>query len=135
MLKNKLSKELIMYVIMGVLTTVVNLIVFYLLISTGADYKVAVVVAWILSVLFAYITNKKYVFENKTSTMKAFLWEMGSFFFFRLLSLGLNMIVMIVMVDQMHLGEMFSQIVANVLIIIFNYVASKLVIFRKTGNQ
>ncbi|WP_239256219.1 GtrA family protein [Listeria ilorinensis] len=135
MFKNKLSKELIMYVIMGVLTTVVNLIVFYLLISTGADYKVAVVVAWILSVLFAYITNKKYVFENKTNTMKAFLWEMGSFFFFRLLSLGLNMIVMIVMVDQLHLGEMFSQIVANVLIIIFNYVASKLVIFRKTGNQ
>lgn len=132
-----LNKEVINYLIFGVLTTIVNIAVYYVMTwgKTGAletsEMLVANFVAWVAGVVFAYITNKLFVFESKTDTMKAFFKELGSFVWFRVLSLILDMVVMFVTVDVMKLNDKVMKIVSNVLVVIANYIFSKMFIFKK----
>ena len=91
----------------------------------------ATCVAWALSVLFAYVTNRRWVFESKENTRRGILREMGSFFLFRLLSGLMDVAIMYVCVDLLGWNSMIIKVLSNVLVIIVNYVASKLVIFRK----
>lgn len=123
-------KELIMYLIFGVLTTLVNIIVYY--VSTKIfliNYQISNVLAWILSVTFAFITNKLYVFESKTNDK--LLKETISFYSLRLFSLGIDILIMYIMVSILNINDMISKIVSNVVIIIINYITSKLITFRK----
>lgn len=123
-------KELIMYLIFGVLTTLVNIIVYY--VSTKIfliNYQISNVLAWILSVTFAFITNKLYVFESKNNDK--LLKETISFYSLRLFSLGIDILIMYIMVSILNINDMISKIVSNVAIIIINYITSKLITFRK----
>lgn len=128
----KKNKELINYLIMGVLTTGVNILTYYILTKTGVlNYQAATVVAWVVSVLFAYITNKKYVFASKTTNFKELRKEISSFFFFRVVSLFIDFAVMVVLVEIAHSDDFLAKIIANVIVVVFNYVASKQIIFKK----
>ncbi len=129
----KKNKEIINYIIMGVLTTGVNILSYYVLTETGvADYRIATVIAWAISVLFAYITNKKYVFASQTTGIKELLREVGSFFFFRILSLGIDFVMMVVLVELIAMDDLLAKIIANVVVIVFNYVVSKQIIFKNS---
>lgn len=125
-------REQLLYILFGGLTTLVNLLVYDLcarrlglstVLSTGA--------AWVLSVLFAYATNRRWVFESQARGPAAVLREMGSFFLCRLLSGLMDVAIMYVFVDLLHLNGMAVKLASNVLVIIVNYVASKLLIFRR----
>lgn len=126
-------KEQITYLIFGVLTTVVNIVVYY--ISTrmlNLGYKESILLSWLIAVLFAFVTNKFIVFKSKT---KHFIKEILYFYFFRILSLIIELLLMYTLVDLMKINDMTSKILVSVVIIAVNYIFSKVFIFKKeTGN-
>lgn len=129
-LKKIFNKEVILYLIFGVLTTIVDFIVFYISNKTlKIHYVIATCLAWIFAVLFAYLTNKIFVFsaiENKNNIFK----EIFYFFSLRLLSLVLSIIFMVVMIDFMFIPELISKILVNIFVVVANYFFSKLFIFK-----
>ena len=127
---NKL-KEIIWYGFFGVLTTLINIISFYLLDKTGMNVYVSNFFAWFISVLFAFITNKLFVFNSKSLNKKVLMKEMFSFFFFRILSLGIDMAGMYICISLMKVNKMLSKVIMNVIVIIANYIFSKVFIFKK----
>lgn len=134
----KKYEEIINYLIVGVLTTIVSLVVKWGLLFTILDPKnsvqlqVAVVISWIAAVMFAYITNRIFVFKSKS---KKILKEITSFFGARLLTLGLEMLIMWFFVTFLKLNSdlwvLIWTMVAQILVIIFNYIFSKLFVFKK----
>lgn len=124
-------KEIIWYGFFGVLTTLVNIISFYFLDKTGMNVYLNNFIAWFLSVLFAFITNKLYVFNSKSLDKKVVIKEICSFFFFRILSLGIDMAGMYICISLLNIGKMISKIIMNVIVIVANYIFSKIFIFKK----
>ncbi|ANK60639.1 GtrA family protein [Loigolactobacillus backii] len=119
------------YLFFGGLTTLINIIVFTTLNHfTGLNYQLANVIAWFLSVLFAYITNKRWVFNSKTNTNTALVRELGSFFFFRILSLLLDVSMMWLGISILKGNPLLVKVIDNIVIIAANYVFSKLFIFK-----
>lgn len=135
-------KEIINYLIFGVLTTVVSLATKYLLLFTILDasnalqLQIAVVVSWVVACLFAYITNRIWVFESKTTSI---IKEMAKFFMARLATLGMEMLIMFVFVTALGLNSdtwvVIWTLVSQVLIIIGNYVLSKLLVFKNEKKE
>lgn len=130
--KNK--KEIINYLIFGVLTTIISLLTYYLLTAFLLDAKkelelqIANIISWIISVLFAYITNRKYVFESKNKNK---LKEIRNFFTSRLLTLFEDMIIMYLGVSILKINDKFIKILSQIIVIVSNYILSKLFVFRK----
>jgi len=125
-------KDLIPYVIFGVLTTAVNVAVYALCARIfGLSTVVSTVIAWVAAVLFAYITNRKWVFHSKAEGAAAIVKEMASFFICRLLTGILDVGIMKLFVDILGFDDVIVKAASNVIVIILNYVASKLVIFKK----
>lgn len=121
-------KEIIMYLIFGVLTTVVNVVVYFVMADMlHIQYMISNVVAWFLSVLFAYITNRSYVFESKSQNI---IKEMISFFGARLATGAMDMAFMWIFVELHILPDFIAKVISNVFVIIANYVLSKLVVFK-----
>lgn len=128
-MKNK--KEMVNYLVFGVLTTAVNIVCFWILDKWfGMDYKIATTIAWVLSVVFAFVTNKLYVFNSQHSEVSAVLREFISFIFFRLLSYLLDLATMIILIEILKADSMVAKIIANIFVVIFNYFASKYFIFK-----
>lgn len=152
-----LSYEMLTYLFFGVMTTVVNLIVFFVsdkILGNGSiiDFTlfsnnfritfedVSTLIAWIVAVLFAYVTNKLWVFESKCTKASVIFRELVSFFGARIVSfvvfesLGF-MLVRNIFINYNILNDNASKWIAKllmaVIVVIFNYVMSKLVIFRK----
>jgi putative flippase GtrA len=126
------SPEMILYIVFGIGTTVINIAAFavclHLLRWTWPASNAA---AWILSVLFAFITNKLYVFKSK-SFSACILWrELAGFIGARLLSLGVDYLCLYFMITLAGLNELFAKILDNVIVVIINYALSKFIIFRK----
>lgn len=130
--KGKRFRELFLYLIFGGFTTIINIVAYFILARLlMINYQISTIIAWILSVLFAFITNKLFVFESKNNSKKEDLKEMISFFSFRILSLGLDMVCMYLMVQLIRMDDLIAKIIANVLVVIANYIFSKLFIFKK----
>ena len=128
------NRELISYLVFGVLTTLVNYVSYLLFAPLFETTTVPTVIAWILSVIFAYVTNRIFVFRSKVRGWKALSFEMVSFFGARALSGVLDVGFMWLFADYLGFNDKCMKLVSNVFVIIFNYVASKLVIFRKKEN-
>ena len=124
-------KEGILYLFFGGCTTLVNIISFAILRLFKIDVYISNGIAWILAVLFAFVTNKIFVFESKGKTKKETLREMISFFGFRVLSLLFDMAIMYLLIDIIHGNEIVAKVVSNVVVIILNYIFSKVFIFKK----
>lgn len=122
----------LMYLVMGGVTTVINIVVFWLCNSAlGINYSIATVIAWIFSVLFAYISNKLYVFESKNGSLKTLVREIISFVGFRLVSLVMDLLVMYVCVSLFSMNALLAKVLANVVVLVANYGFSKWFIFKK----
>lgn len=125
-------KEMILYLFFGGCTTLVNIIVYYICAHLLSLATVpATVIAWILSVAFAYVTNRIYVFESRSRGLVAILREIGAFVSCRLLTGVMDLAIMYICVDLLHFNDLIIKIISNILVIVLNYVASKLLIFRK----
>lgn len=139
-------KELIIYVLFGVLTTVVNLLVFAVFNRLLGDerYLITNAVAWLAAVTFSYITSKLWVFESKSWELKVFLKEVTTFFAARVVTLfieeaGLYILVDLVGFSKYSLnffglsigGALIAKAAIAVVVVVVNYIFSKLVIFKK----
>lgn len=127
----KKYRSAILYVIFGGFTTLINIIVYYFSSYVGGfDTVSSNIIAWILSVLFAYITNRKWVFESQNDTKKGVMKEISSFFGCRLATGVLDVLIMFISVDILNLNGMLMKCFSNILVIIINYIASKFMIFK-----
>ncbi|MHC6536974.1 GtrA family protein [Latilactobacillus sakei] len=125
--------EQLMYLVFGVLTTAVNMVVFYLLDQyTGMYYLLSNTVAWFLSVLFAFFTNKTWVFQSKYTTFRDFSREIASFFFFRGISYIMDTAIMFVGISMLHGPNMVVKIIDQFVIILANYIFSKWIFNKST---
>ena len=132
----KKYKEIIMYLIFGGLTTLVNIVAYFILARLlNIETVASTIIALIVSILFAYITNKIFVFESKTNNKKDLLREMISFFACRALSGVMDVAIMYVTVDLWHFNDIIMKIISNIIVIIVNYVFSKLIIFKKKKDK
>ncbi|WP_343838355.1 GtrA family protein [Salinibacillus aidingensis] len=131
-----INHEVSKYAIFGVLTTLVNILTYIFLTKVLAfDYKTATVIAWIASVLFAYYTNKKYVFNARYTKLIQTLKSFFLFVFYRLLSLLVDLAVMYVLIEFFYLDDLLTKIIANVVVVIFNYITSKWHVFSKKERE
>ena len=124
-------RDIIAYLFFGGCTTVVNIVAYW-----AAAYPMNLgtvpssVLAWVAAVIFAYVTNRKWVFASQASTRQEVTREMLSFFSCRLATGVVDWLCMFVFVDLLHFNDMIIKIFANVVVVILNYVASKLLIFK-----
>jgi putative flippase GtrA len=124
----KLGKELILYVIFGVLTTLVNIFVYLFFAKLcGVNYIISNILAWFFSVLFAYITNRILVFE---STNINIIKEISLFFGGRLFSCIVDTGLMYLFIDIFSIGDFISKILIQIIVVILNYIISKLFVFN-----
>ena len=125
-------KSQILYLFFGVCTTLVNVIVYGICAHIAAlSTTSSTILAWGAAVLFAYVTNRTWVFESHAHTVPAVLREMWSFLICRLATGGLDLAIMYLCVDWLSLPDIPIKLLSNLLVIILNYVASKLIIFSK----
>lgn len=133
----KKYEEIINYVIVGGLTTVISLGSYYLCVLTVFDpenvvlLQCANIISWILSVTFAFFANRKYVFKSKNPNI---VGEASKFYGARLLTLVIDMLVMFITVTVLHLNDKIMKIVSNVIILILNYIISKFLVFIKKAD-
>ncbi len=124
-------KEIIYYGIFGVLTTIINYVSYIIFTRLfNIDIFVSNLLAWILSVIFAFVTNKLIVFESKKFTIEIVLKEIVAFMAARVFSLLLDMAILYVASDLMGINDLIVKIISNVIVIIVNYVLSKFIIFK-----
>ena len=127
-------KELINYLIVGVLTTVVSLAVYYGCVTTVLDptnplqLQLANIISWICAVTFAYFTSRRFVFESKN---EAVFQEAIRFYLSRVTTLLMDMGIMFVMVTLLSYNDKIAKLVCQVVVTIANYVLAKLIVFKK----
>lgn len=152
------TREIVTYIIFGVLTTAVNLVTFYItkqifisigwdgvfnamlgsagwekalaLLGSGTDYLDATVIAWTVAVIFAFVTNKLIVFESKSWKPAVAGKEFIGFIGARLFSLLVELLCMFIMVTLFHWNEFVAKVIVQIIVVILNYVFSKLIIFK-----
>ena len=126
------TREVISYLIFGVLTTVVNFVFYWLFTEVFAVYYITSnVIAWVFAVVFAYITNKLFVFESKSWEPAIVFKEVISFGAARIISLLFETDFLALTVEIIGVPELIAKVIAAVFVVIINYVASKLFIFKK----
>lgn len=124
-------RELISYLFWGVMTTVVNYTAYTLLTEVmHIYYLTGTVIAWAVSVLFAYFVNKLFVFRSRDWAWRVALRELWQMVAARLFSLGLEMAIMWFFVDTLQCNHLVVKLAANVVVVIVNYVLSKFIIFK-----
>lgn len=124
-------KDVIPYAVFGVLTTLVNIVSYWVFAHPlHLPVMASTIFAWVLSVLFAYLTNRKWVFHSEAVGAKAIAKEIASFFGCRVGTELIDLAAMFIFVDKLNLNDMVIKIIANIIVIIVNYVASKFVIFK-----
>ena len=130
----KKYEEIINYLVIGVLTTFVTLIAYYICVYTFLDpnktieLQIANVLSWIVGVTFAYITNRKIVFKSNEKNIKK---ELSKFIIGRLTTLFTDMLFMFITVSTLNLNDKIMKIISNIIVIILNYIISKFMIFKR----
>lgn len=129
-------RGMISYMFFGGCATVVNLVVYWLCHSiSGVANVPSTIIAWFASVIFAFITNKLFVFESKSFKAKVLAFEAVSFFGFRALTGLIDVAVMYVTVDLLQWNPLLCKLLSNVIVVVLNYVASKLLIFKNANPE
>ena len=126
-------KELFFYGVFGVGATVINIVSYRVLANTfGKKYfLIANIIAWILAFIFAFITNKLFVFESRSWETQIAMKEFVGFLSARLATGILDTVLMWLFVSIISLDDTLSKIIINILVIIINHIASKFFIFKK----
>ena len=126
------APEMLLYILFGILTTVVNILSFGLLRDVLQwQLLTANTLAWVLSVAFAFLTNKVFVFRSKSFAAKLVLRELVSFVGARLFSLAVDTAGMWLLGDVLTWNDWLAKVLMNVIVIVLNYVFSKLFIFKR----
>ncbi len=133
LIKKLFSREVIFYAIFGVLTTIVNISVFYVLTLIGLEENISNIIAIIIAVLFAYITNRKLVFNSTAKGFKEIWTEFYKFMIGRAFTMCVEMVGFYLLFNLMHIHELISKIFITILVIILNFFISKFFAFKKSN--
>ncbi|MEG2351329.1 MAG: GtrA family protein [Bacilli bacterium] len=134
----KKHEEIVNYLIIGVLTTVVSLSTYYVCVLTFLDSKnslqlqIANIFSWFLAVAFAYITNRIFVFRSKSKNITK---EVYSFVSSRVITLLIDMFTMFVMVTELKISDKISKLIVQVIVILLNYSLSKKYVFKESKTD
>ena len=124
--------DVLVYLIFGVLTTIVNYVVYLPLYNiVGFSATLSNCLAWIVAVAFAYLTNKPFVFKSRDWSFKTVAPELAKFVACRLGSGFAETAIIFVTVDLLKINGNIMKLVTSVIVVILNYIASKLLVFRK----
>lgn len=157
------TKEIVTYLVFGVLTTIVNLGTFYLFkklfisiewngifnillekaglqnalefFGEGTDYLDANLIAWVAAVIFAFVTNKLWVFESKSWKPSVAVKEFTGFMGARIFSFVVETIMMFIMITLLSWHDLIAKTIVGIVVVIINYVFSKLIIFKKKTKE
>ena len=132
----KKYKEIIKYLFFGGLTTVVNFVVYFIFANLlGIDKVISNVISWFFSVIFAFVTNKIFVFDNTSNSIKNWCFEFAKFFGCRVFSGVLDTGLFALFVNVLHFNDFIVKIFTQILVVILNYFFSKLIIFKKSKKE
>ena len=130
------NKQLLLYLFFGICTTAINTICYWLLYDVlPFGNLLSTILAWLAAVIFAFITNKLFVFESKRTSTQECINEVVSFFGCRLLTGILDVVIMAVAVDLLKWSGLLWKLISNIVVTVINYFASKRIIFRDTRNN
>ena len=130
-----LNKETISYVIFGILTTIVNLISYYFFSNIiNINYLISNTISWIISVVFAYIANKFYVFNSKDKRKDVMVKEFIKFVNCRLTSGVIEILLLFLLVDMMKVNDIISKLAIGVIVVVLNFIFSKIFVFQKVNQ-
>ena len=132
LIKKLFSREVILYGIFGVLTTVVNLVTFFVLTHVGLEENLSNILAIITCVLFAYFTNRKLVFNSTAVTFKDNLKEFYRFMLGRAFTMILEIVGFYLLFNILGIQEFISKLILTVIVIILNFFISKFFAFKKS---
>lgn len=124
--------DVLSYLFFGVLTTVVNYVVYlpcYNLLGLSA--AVSNLIAWVVAVAFAYLTNKPFVFRSHDWSAKTVIPELTKFVSCRVASGAAESVILLLTVDILHWNGNVWKLITSVLVVVLNYIGSKLLVFRK----
>ena len=129
------NKQLLLYLFFGICTTAINTICYWLLYDVlPFGNLLSTILAWLAAVIFAFITNKLFVFESKRTSTQKCINEVVSFFGCRLLTGILDVVIMVVAVDMLQWDGLLWKLISNIIVTIINYIASKFWIFKKPND-
>lgn len=130
------NRETFFYLLFGGLTTILSVILYYVFAHVaGFGTVLSNSISWVVSVLFAFVTNKIWVFESARMSMPVLMREIGSFYLCRVITGCFDLAVMYVCVDLYKLNDFPVKCVSTVLVILLNYIASKCIIFRRNFKK
>ena len=128
----KKNKEVLLYLLFGGLTTIVSIGTFaWFNVGMHMNELIANVISWIFAVTFAYVTNKIWVFQSQTTCFRDLCMELGKFFGGRLATLGVEELILFVFISLMHWNSILVKLIAQVVIVILNYIISKIFVFKE----
>ena len=139
------NKSVLLYLFFGGLTTLVSILTFWLAeLFIRSDFNVSIfgsmystkvvlsnAISWICAVLFAFFTNRIWVFNSPTDSWTGFFKQMAAFFGGRFATFLLETAILVVFVSILDFNEMLMKIIAQLVVLVSNYVISKLIVFRK----
>ncbi len=127
----KKYKEIIKYLFFGVLTTIVNFLSYFIFANLlNIDQIISNIIAWFFAVIFAFITNKLFVFEHTSNQLKNWFIEFAKFFGCRIFSGALDTGLFAIFVTWLHFNDFIVKFFIQILVVLLNYVFSKLFIFK-----
>ena len=127
--KNSRFKEIGLYILFGIATTVVNIGVYQCLLN-GMDYRISNLIALVVAKLFAYTTNKLFVFHSRCNSFKELISEFIRFFFARGFTGFFDCLGLLVAVEILHFDRIWSKYIMQAIVIVLNYILSKTIVFK-----
>lgn len=129
-LKRIANREVFAYVVGGFVTTLFNFILFYILLKTGMDYKIANIVSLIFGKIFTFIVNKIFVFKSRTSNFMELLCEVWRFIYTRAVSTLMDVFGMVLLVSGLGFDPMYSKYMLFLLIVTTNFFLGRKIVFK-----
>jgi putative flippase GtrA len=130
-MKTKTYREILLYIFWGIITTITNVVIYSLCrINNFFSIQIATAIAWFISVLVAFVSNKFLVFNSRDKEAAAFIRELCLFYVSRILSGLLDIALMTIAAHFGIFSEKVSKLLVNIVIIVINYIFSKVMIFR-----
>ena len=125
-------KEVLLYLFFGFLTTIISIISFTVAYEFFAiNEHIANIISWFFAVTFAFFTNRKWVFNGASTSDTPFIKQMFSFYAGRLVTLGIEEIIVLIFISILNLPALFVKTTAQVVVLVLNYIISKFLIFKK----
>ena len=134
LIRKMIDNDIIRYLFFGGCTTLVNLVVFYVLRRLSVNLNLSNLVSIIAAILFAYVVNSKYVFHDKCETLKDHIRPFGKFVGARLITMAIELGGVWLLVEKMRLPDMAGKLCTQVIVIVLNYIFSKFLVFT-TGRS